>query len=462
MLSIFNSLSGEKAPFKPIEPNKVRMYVCGMTVYDLCHIGHARMVMVFDFVVRYLRYAGYEVVYVRNITDIDDKIIQRAQENGESIQVLTARTIAQMHEDFAALGILPPDIEPRATETIPEICDLIQTLLDKNLAYQAKSGDVMYRVAEFNGYGKLSKKRIEDLRAGERIAVNADKEDPMDFVMWKASKADEPAWDSPFGAGRPGWHIECSAMSQKHLGKTFDIHGGGMDLKFPHHENEIAQSEGAHECQYVNTWMHNGFVNVDDEKMSKSLGNFFTIRDVLAHYNPEVLRCFMLSTHYRRPINYSDSALDMAKKTVDKLYTALRDTNPEQGMVIQSYQQRFAEAMNDDFNTPEAMVVWHELATELNKAKQGQSDKTNDLAKTLQHLCAAVGFLQQPVGAYLGLNSSDTEMSDADAEVQQMVEARDQARADRNFAKADELRDQLQAMDIVLEDSPNGTIWRRA
>lgn len=471
-ITIHNSLSGQKEPLSPITPGQVKMYVCGLTVYDDSHIGHGRMAMVYDMVVRYLRAIGYEVTFVRNVTDIDDKIIRRAAENGESIESLTARTIDDMHRDFDALGLLRPDIEPYATQAIPEMLEIIQILIDKNLAYQANNGDVLFRVGEFPGYGKLSKKDIADLRAGERIAIDQDKDDPLDFVLWKAAKPGEPAWASPYGEGRPGWHIECSAMTYKHLGKHFDIHGGGMDLKFPHHENEIAQSEGAHGCTYANLWMHNGFINVDNEKMSKSLGNFFTIREILAMYHPEVIRGFILGTHYRRPINFSDQALHAAKKTVDKFYQVLSGTQPEQGKALADYVQRFDDAMLDDFNAPGAIAVLHEISAVLKKAKLqvgdqgvcGSHAEINDLAATLLKLTNRLGWLQTDIDVYLqdartkGISGAD-DLSDE--VIQAKVEARDQARKDKDFAESDRLRDWLKEQGVVVEDDPAGSRWHR-
>ncbi|WP_347329003.1 cysteine--tRNA ligase, partial [Ralstonia pseudosolanacearum] len=374
-LKIYNTLAREKQTFVPIEPGRVRMYVCGMTVYDYCHVGHARVMVVFDMVQRWLRASGYDVTYVRNITDIDDKIIKRAVENGETIGALTNRFIAAMHEDADALGVQRPDREPRATEYVPQMLSMIGRLQDNGLAYQAADGDVNYAVRKFPGYGKLSGKSLEDLRAGERVAANDAKQDPLDFVLWKSAKADEPAesrWASPWGEGRPGWHIECSAMSCELLGTHFDLHGGGADLQFPHHENEIAQSEGASGSTFVNTWMHNGFVRVNDEKMSKSLGNFFTIRDVLKVYDPEVVRFFILRSHYRSDLNYSDVHLDDARHALTRLYTALKDV-PAEAQARPDWNEphgkRFREAMHDDFNTPVAMAVLFELATEVNKTR---------------------------------------------------------------------------------------------
>ena len=369
MLQIFNSLTRQKEEFRPIEPGKVKMYVCGMTVYDHCHVGHARVMVVFDVVLRWLRARGYDVTYVRNITDIDDKIIRRAQENGEEFGALTARFIQAMNEDLAALGILPPTHEPRATEAMADMIAMIQTLLDKGYAYVGASGDVYYDVSRFDRYGQLANKKLEDLRSGARVEVEEAKDDPLDFVLWKAAKPGEPSWPSPWGAGRPGWHIECSAMSTRCLGEHFDIHGGGMDLKFPHHENEIAQSEAASGQRYVNLWMHNGFVQVNEEKMSKSLGNFFTVREVLQRYAPEVVRLFILASHYRGPLNYSDENLDHAKASLTRLYTALRGLPVLDAPVDEGWRARFGQAMDDDFNTPEALAVLFDLAREVNRLR---------------------------------------------------------------------------------------------
>src|SRR5512139_2097111 len=394
MLKIYNTLSRDKQDFNPIEPGKVRMYVCGMTVYDYCHAGHARVMVVFDMVYRWLKASGYDVTYVRNITDIDDKIIRRAAENGESIHALTQRFIDAMHEDERALGVLAPDHEPRATQYVPQMLEIIALLEKNGIAYRAADGDVNYAVRKFEGYGKLSGKSLEDLRAGERVDVADGKNDPLDFVLWKHAKDSEPAevkWDSPWGAGRPGWHIECSAMSSELLGQHFDIHGGGADLQFPHHENEIAQSEGAHPCQFVNYWMHNGFVRVDNEKMSKSLGNFFTIREVLAKFDAEVMRFFILRAHYRSPLNYSDMHIDDAKGALTRLYTALKAAPAGAGQVDwqEAHAQRFQAAMDDDFNTPEALAVLFDLANEVNKGG------SMVLAAQLKALAGTLGFLQR-------------------------------------------------------------------
>jgi cysteinyl-tRNA synthetase len=457
MLKIYNSLKREKQLFKPIEPNKVRMYVCGMTVYDYCHLGHARVMVVFDMAYRWLKASGYDVTYVRNITDIDDKIIKRAIENGETIQQLTNRFIAFMHEDADALGVLRPDHEPRATDYVPEMLDLIGKLQSNGLAYQASDGDVNYAVRKFEGYGKLSGKPLDDLRAGERVEVDSAKQDPLDFVLWKHAKPGEPAWQSPWGEGRPGWHIECSAMSSSLLGNHFDIHGGGQDLQFPHHENEIAQSEGANCCSYVNYWMHNGFVRVDNEKMSKSLGNFFTIRTVLEQFDPEVVRFFILRAHYRSPLNYSDAHLDDARRSLDSLYFALRDVPASPVAEIDwndPFAVRFAAALNEDFDSHGAIAVLFELAGEVNRQHSAE------LAGLLVALGGVIGLLQREPMVYLrgtaGAGSLD------EAAIEALIAERAAAKKAKNFAEADRVRDQLKAAGIVLDDSPQGTSWRRA
>lgn len=467
MLKIYNTLHRQKQPFEPIEAGKVRMYVCGITVYDYCHIGHARVIVVFDMVYRYLRHLGYEVQYVRNITDIDDKIIARARENGESIQQLTERFIGYMHEDFGALGTLPPDIEPRATDNMDAIEAMIQTLVDKGVAYAADNGDVYYAVGQFPGYGKLSGKNPEQLRAGERVEIDTFKRDPLDFVLWKAAKAEEPGWDSAFGAGRPGWHIECSAMSTRCLGNHFDIHGGGQDLQFPHHENEIAQSEACTGETFVNYWMHNGFVRVNEEKMSKSLGNFFTIRDVLKDYRAEEIRFFILSSHYRSQLNYSEEQLDQARSGLERLYTALLDVDATefdwQDEALASYQQRFDAAMNDDFNSADAIAVLFDLARELNRAKSQAEAGASALAGALLQLSAILGICQQDAAGYLRSSvGSESESSLSDSDIDQLIEQRLLARQNKNWAEADRIRDQLQDNGIVLEDGAGNTRWRRS
>ena len=454
MLHITNSLTRTKEEFVPLTPGKVRMYVCGMTVYDLCHLGHARVFVVFDMVTRWLRASGYQVDYVRNITDIDDKIIRRAQENNETPAALTKRFIAEMHEDERALGVLPPDHEPRATEYVAQMLGMIAQLESKGLAYPAPNGDVYYSVRSFDGYGRLSGKSLDELRAGERVEVDPNKRDPMDFVLWKAAKPGEPAWDSPWGPGRPGWHIECSAMGADLLGKHFDIHGGGQDLQFPHHENEIAQSEGAHGCTFVNYWLHNGFVRVDNEKMSKSLGNFFTIREVLKQYDAEVVRYFILRAHYRSPLNYSDAHLDDAKGALTRLYTALKHASLEAAAPDWNHPAaaRFRAAMDDDFNTPEALAVLFDLASEANRGDASA-------AQMLRSLGGVLGLLQRDTADFLQTGIAD---GMSEAEIEALISARKRARQEKNFAESDRIRDTLIAAGIVLEDGAGGTTWRRA
>jgi cysteinyl-tRNA synthetase len=462
MLKIHNSLSGEKEEFKPLRAGEVRMYVCGMTNYDYIHVGHARMLTVFDLIQRYLRSSGYKVTYVRNITDIDDKIIERAAAAGENWADLARRFTAAMHEDCATLGLQAPDLEPRATEYIGPIIAMTQTLIDKGYAYVASNGDVMYSVRKFPNYGRLSGKKIDDLRAGSRVQVDGAKLDPLDFVLWKHAKPGEPSWESPWGGGRPGWHIECSAMSTSVLGSYFDLHGGGEDLKFPHHENEIAQSCAACGTPFVKVWMHNGFVRVNDEKMSKSLGNFFTVREVLKTMrDPEVMRFFLLSSHYRGPINYSTVQLAQADETLLGLYRALKDSG-ETGSVDAQWLARFGSAMDDDFNTPEALAAMQGVARELNQAKAaGNSAKTAAAAATLRAMGAVLGVLQQDPDAYLKRSVGDKVISDADVEA--MLAARQAARAAKNFAESDRIRQQLTNAGIVLEDKAGGaTQWRRA
>ncbi|MBU1215566.1 MAG: cysteine--tRNA ligase [Gammaproteobacteria bacterium] len=459
MLKIYNTLARDKQEFKPIEANKVRMYVCGMTVYDYCHLGHARVMVVFDMVYRWLKASGYEVTYVRNITDIDDKIIKRAAENKESIHTLTQRFIDAMHEDADALGVQRPDHEPRATQFIPQMLKMVEQLEHNGLAYQAADGDVNYAVRKFDGYGKLSGKSLEDLRAGERVEVASEKHDPLDFVLWKHAKegeADEVKWDSKWGKGRPGWHLECSAMGSDLLGKHFDIHGGGADLQFPHHENEIAQSEGAHQCQYVNYWMHNGFVRVDNEKMSKSLGNFFTIREVLKKYDAEVVRFFILRAHYRSPLNYSDHHLDDAKGALTRLYTALKSVPADTSEVDwnEAHAQRFKAAMDDDLNTPEAVAVLFDLANEVNRSQSAEA------AAQLKALAGVLGLLQRDAQEFLQGGTAAGGLDDAAINAQ--IEARIAAKKAKNFAEADRIRKDLLEAGIVLEDTPQGTSWRRA
>lgn len=466
MLSLHNTLTRGKEAFKPITPGQVRMYVCGMTVYDYCHLGHARVLVVFDMVVRWLRASGYEVTYVRNITDIDDKIIKRAQENGEPYTALTDRFIASMHEDSAALGVLPPDHEPRATEYVGKMLDMIQHLIERGHAYAAANGDVYYAVQSFAGYGRLSGKSLEDLRAGERVDVDPSKRDPMDFVLWKAAKPGEPHWPSPWGAGRPGWHIECSAMGSDLLGKHFDIHGGGQDLQFPHHENEIAQSEGAHGCTFVNYWMHNGFVRVDEEKMSKSLGNFFTIREVLEKYDAEVVRFFILRAHYRSPLNYSDQHLDDAKAALTRLYTALRGNQAPATVSSvdweNSYAQRFKAAMDDDFNTPEALAVLFDLAAEANRARAADLNEVPQWLGLLKALANILGLLHREPQLFMQSTVAADSGDQLSAErIEALIEERLAARKARDFKRSDAIRDELKAAGVVLEDSAQGTTWRR-
>ena len=459
MLKIYNTLVREKQVFVPIEAGKVRMYVCGMTVYDYCHLGHARVLVVFDVVQRWLRASGLDVTYVRNITDIDDKIIKRASENKETIGELTNRFIALMDEDSAALGVQKPDHEPRATEYVPQMLKLIGELESNGLAYKASEGDVNFSVRKFPGYGKLSGKSLDDLRAGERVDVEHSKQDPLDFVLWKHAKEGEPAWESPWGKGRPGWHIECSAMSSDLLGKQFDIHGGGQDLQFPHHENEIAQSEGAHQCQFVNYWMHNGFVRVDDEKMSKSLGNFFTIREVLKKYDAEVVRFFILRAHYRSPLNYSDAHLDDARGALGRLYTALKAVDSVELPVDwnEAHALRFRQAMDDDFNTPEACAVLFDLASELNRSKSPA------LAGQLRALGGLLGLLKRDPQVFLQATPADASDGDWSADkIEAQIAERIAAKKAKNFAEADRIRAELLAAGIVLEDGPQGTTWRRA
>ena len=459
MLTIYNSLTRQKEKFQPIEPGKVRMYVCGITVYDYCHIGHARMILVFDMIVRYFRFRSYEVDYIRNITDIDDKIINRSLENGEPFNELTERFIQAMNEDFAALNVLVPDQEPRATEHMKQIIAMISRLLENGYAYQAGNGDVFYDVSAFADYGKLSGKNIDELRAGIRVDVQDDKTDPVDFVLWKMEKPGEPAWDSPWGSGRPGWHIECSAMSTHCLGADFDIHGGGQDLQFPHHENEIAQSCGAGSKTFVNTWIHNGFVRVDDEKMSKSLGNFFTIREVMARYLPEVIRFFILSSHYRSPLNYSDTHLDEARAGLTRLYNSIRDIDPGEGEVSDRYRQRFEQVMDDDFNTRAAVTVLHELAGEINRLDDKSTAEAACLARTLVQLGGVLGIMQMAPAEFLHAAAGNGDISPE--EITRLIEQRAQAKAEKNYAEADRLRNHLTERGIILEDGPDGTTWRR-
>ncbi len=461
MLTIYNSLSNQKETFEPIVPGQVRMYVCGMTVYDYCHIGHARVLVVFDVVYRFLKHLGYDVTYVRNITDIDDKIINRANENDEEYFELTRRFIDAMHEDADALGVLRPDREPCATETIGPILDMIERLEQLGYAYQAEDGDVYFSVARFPEYGKLSGKKVDELRAGERVEVAASKRDPLDFVLWKAAKPDEPSWPSKFGDGRPGWHIECSAMSNSLLGNHFDIHGGGHDLQFPHHENEIAQSESCNGEKFVNYWMHNGFVQINEEKMSKSLGNFFIVRDVLKNYRAEEIRYFIISSHYRSPLNYSEDQLNHARAALKRLYATLQDTKTVPPAEEGDYRRRFDAAMGDDFNTAGAVAVLFELAREINRAKAENSERVDALASLLRELGAIVGLLQDDPDAYLKSAAGESAGGLTDTAIEELIEQRLQARAARDWANADRIRDELAAAGIVIEDGPDGTRWYR-
>lgn len=462
MLQIYNSLNNQKETFKPITPNTVKMYVCGMTVYDYCHLGHARVMIAFDVVYRYLQTKGYDVTYVRNITDIDDKIIQRANEKGEAFNVLTERFIEAMHEDEKSLGILPPSFEPKATDNIDALIDMIKLLIKKEYAYQGKSGDVYYDVSKFPDYGKLSGRKPDDLRAGKRIAVNDDKDDPLDFVLWKSAKPDEPAWESPWGNGRPGWHIECSAMSTELLGNHFDIHGGGHDLQFPHHENEIAQSEACTGEHFANYWMHNGFIRVNEEKMSKSLGNFFTIRDVLKEYKAEVIRYFMLTSHYRSPLNYSTDQLDSAHAALERLYTALRGLNISDDFDTDSeYEQTFNAAMDDDFNTPEALAVLFELAREINRERLKINDtKAQQLGALLIHLSQTLGLISENIEDWFKGDSSSEGLSDQ--QIDKLIQQRLEAKNNKDWSSADKIRNELQENGISLEDKGNETVWRRS
>ena len=476
MLRIYNSLARDKQDFVPIRPGEARMYVCGITVYDYCHLGHARMMVVFDVVQRWLRAIGLRVVYVRNITDIDDKIIRRAAESGQTIAELTGRFIRAMDEDIAALGVEKPDHEPRATQYVPQMLEMIRALEQKGLAYKAAGGDVNFAVRKFPGYGSLSGKSLDDLRAGERVEVDAAKQDPLDFVLWKHSKPDEPKWPSPWGEGRPGWHIECSAMGCSLLGSHFDIHGGGQDLQFPHHENEIAQSEGVSGGKFVNYWMHNGFVRIDDTKMSKSLGNFFTVRDILKVFDPEVVRFFIVRAHYRSALNYSDAHMNDAKASITRLYTALKDASPATGRLDwnEPHAQRFKIAMDDDFNTPEAVAELFNLASEISRGRQ-------ELAAQLKALGGVLGILQQDPIAFLQGRSGNREMP-AEAgtvaiqgyppsmhvtlpgfskSIEDLIQDRNEARTQKKYAEADQIRKKLEAAGVILEDGPKGTSWRR-
>lgn len=460
VLSIYNTLTKTKQPFKPLVANQVRMYVCGMTVYDYCHIGHARVMVTFDVITRWLRHLGYDVTYVRNITDIDDKIIKRANENGEPFTALTGRMIAAMHEDESKLNVLPPDKEPRATDFIEGMHQMITTLVQKDYAYAPGNGDVYYRVAKFDGYGKLSRKKIEDLRSGARVDVDEAKHDPVDFVLWKSAKVGEPSWPSPWGAGRPGWHIECSVMSCHCLGETFDIHGGGPDLIFPHHENEIAQSEAANNKAYAQTWMHAGAVRVDGEKMSKSLGNFFTIREVLEKYPAEVVRYLLVASHYRSPINYSEENLKEARGALERFYLALKGLPAVETQDGSVYIERFTAAMNDDFNTPEACSVLFDMVREINRLKETDINAAAALSAQLRQLGGLLGILALDPDEFLqgSMTNSQIDVSKIDA----LIAARLDARANKNWAESDRIRDELSAMGIIIEDGKGGTTWRTA
>ena len=458
MLQIFNTLSRKKEQFTPIVPGKAGLYVCGITIYDYCHVGHARTYVAFDVINRYLRFLGFDVTYVRNITDVDDKIIKRAAENNESCDALTERFTKAMHADFDALGLMPADIEPRVTTHMAEIIQLIETLVAKGYAYVAADGDVLFDVSKYDAYGELSQQNLEMLKSGARVEVADNKDDPLDFVLWKSAKPGEPYWQSQWGNGRPGWHIECSAMSAKHLGEHFDIHGGGSDLQFPHHENEIAQSTCAHGHKYVNTWIHTGMVQVDKEKMSKSLGNFFTVKDVLAQYNAEAVRYFLLSSHYRSQLNYSAENLEQAHAALGRLYTALRNVTPSTDIDMQSdYIARFKAAMDDDFNTPEALPVLFELAREVNRFKETEPAKAAELAGILKLLAGVLGMLQGDAEQFLQSGASDDDI----AEIEALIAKRNTARANKDWAAADAARDALTAKGIIVEDKNGVTSWRK-
>ncbi|MFT5657861.1 MAG: cysteinyl-tRNA synthetase [Gammaproteobacteria bacterium] len=460
MLTIYNSLTHRKEAFTPIIPGQVRMYVCGMTVYDYCHVGHARVLVVFDVVYRFLQHLGFDVTYVRNITDIDDKIINRANERDENFKLLTQRFIDSMHEDADALGVLRPNHEPRATDSIDMMLEMIGELVKKGFAYQAKNGDVYFSVAKFDGYGKLSGKKIEDLRSGERVEIDAQKNDPLDFVLWKSAKPGEPSWPSAYGDGRPGWHIECSAMSKEILGIHFDIHGGGQDLQFPHHENEIAQSECCNGETFVNYWMHNGFVRVNEEKMSKSLGNFFTLRDVLKDYKAEEIRYFILSSHYRSQLNYSEDQLNNARSALQRFYGSLLDVEPAEVAQDTDYQRRFEDAMNDDFNTANAVAVLFDLVRDINRAKIENPPAANSLASLLKYLGGIIGLLQSDAETYLKAQAGSS-VGLTDNAVDELIQQRLDARASKDWALADRLRDELTSAGIAIEDGAGTTRWRR-
>ena len=461
MLKIYNTLTNQKEVFKPIDPSKVGIYVCGMTVYDFCHMGHARVLVMFDVITRHLRRNFKDVKYIRNITDIDDKIISRAIENNEDIFSLTKRFIDAMHEDEIALGVISPDIEPKATDSIEQMINMIELLIKNRLAYQGKNGDVFYSVRKFKNYGKLSGKNLDDLESGARVDIESNKEDPLDFVLWKMAKPNEPKWPSPWGDGRPGWHIECSAMSTHFIDDNFDIHGGGMDLTFPHHENEIAQSEGATGCKFVNTWMHVGFVNINDEKMSKSLNNFFTIRDILEKYDGETLRYFLISSHYRSPLNFSSTNIDSAKSALKRLYTATRGLSDNVSINYVSnnnldYEDRFNSALNDDFNTPIAISILFEIAKQINVERLNDLKKANALSQLLKKLANFLGILEYDADEYLKQGSELSEN-----EILDKISKREQARLSKDFAMSDQVRDELLEFGIILEDTADGTTWRR-
>ncbi|WP_110667446.1 cysteine--tRNA ligase [Salinicola halophilus] len=456
-MQIYNTMTRRKSELAPIEPGKIRMYVCGMTVYDYCHLGHARVMVAFDVITRWLRQTGLDVTYVRNITDIDDKILKRAEENGESITALTHRMVEAMHEDEGRLGVLRPDREPRATEHVADILAMIERLIGNGYAYAADNGDVYYRVRHFEGYGKLNNRNLDEMRAGARVDVDSHKEDPLDFVLWKAAKPGEASWPSPWGEGRPGWHIECSAMSTCCLGDTFDIHGGGPDLTFPHHENEIAQSEAATGETYVNTWMHAGAVRVNHEKMSKSLGNFFTIRDVLEVHDPEVVRYLLISSHYRSPINYAPESLDEARRSLERFYHALDGIPAVEGDVQGAYAERFSAAMNDDFNTPEALAVLFDLVREINRLREADPARAGAMGQELKRLANVLGLLERSPEAFLKAGAASLPLDEA--EIEGRIEARNEAKRARDFAEADRIRDELAALGVVLKDSREGTRW---
>ena len=459
MVQIYNTLTRQKEQFKPLVDGKIDMYVCGITIYAYCHIGHARTFVGFDVIVRYLRHIGYDLKYVRNITDVDDKIIKRANENGESINDLTTRMTKAMHEDFDSLNMLRPDVEPTVTNHMNEIIAMVERLIAKGHAYVAADGDVLFDVSTFEQYGALSQQDLTMLQAGSRVEVAQDKQDPLDFVLWKKAKPEEPSWSSPWGEGRPGWHIECSAMSSKHLGEHFDIHGGGSDLQFPHHENEIAQSCCANNGKYVNTWIHTGMVQVNKEKMSKSLNNFFTVRDVLKEYDAESVRYFLISGHYRSQLNYSQENLEQARSSLERIYTALRGVTPiECDLASDEYVAKFRKAMDDDFNTPEALPVLFELAKELNRVKDSDAEQAGKLAYVLRSVAEVLGVAQQDPEAFLQGGQADDEV----AHIEALIAKRNEARASKDWAAADEARDALNALGVVLEDSAGKTTWRKA